>query len=55
MRELIYVGTDGKTYKTMNEAPKGAQTKLVTIPENKAKYDAERIAKWRERKRQGLI
>ena len=55
MRALIYEGTDGKIYKTLAEAPKGATVKFVDVPEDKAKYDADRIAKWRMRKQQGLI
>ena len=55
MRALIYKGTDGKTYKTLGTAPKGATPILVDVLESKAKYDADRIAKWRMRKQQGLI
>lgn len=54
MRDLVYE-YNGEIYKTREEAPKGATVKLVDSPKNKAKYDADRIAKWRMRKQQGLI
>lgn len=48
MRDLVYE-TNGVTYKTLKEAPKGATVKLVDSPKNKAVYDASRIERLRHK------